>query len=174
MDAVQCIATKLDVRDYSPKEVPAKVKLEILNAARMAGTGMNRQHWRFILIHGKDMMGQLAKDSTTGNWVDKANFAVIVLTDPKYGFHKLDAGRAMQNMQLAAWNNGVISGIYTGLNEDALQRDFGIPKELSPSVVVSFGYPARKITGKKKNRLPLEEVAFIGKYGNRLEPETLH
>lgn len=174
MDTVQCIATKLDIRDYAQKDVPSKVKVEILNAARMAGTGMNKQHWRFILVQGKDRLDQLAKDSTSGSWVRGANFAVIVLTDPKYGFHKLDAGRAMQNMQLAAWSNGVISCIYTGINEESLRRDFEFPKELNPSVVVSFGYPSRRLTGRRKNRLPLEEVAFFGSFGKRLEPESLH
>jgi len=44
------IRTKLDVRNYSPKEVPWEDKLSILDAGRMAGSGMNSQHWRFILL----------------------------------------------------------------------------------------------------------------------------
>jgi nitroreductase len=49
-----------------------------------------------------------------------------------------------------------------------LRKDFGIPNELVPSVVVGFGYPRRKLTGRRKNRKPLAEVAFLEKYGNRL------
>ena len=174
MDAFECIATKLDVRDYSQRKVPAEVKLKVLEAGRLTGSGVNRQHWRFILVQDPDPIKQLARDSTSGSWVAGANFAVIVLTDPKYGFHKIDAGRALQDMQLAAWNYGVVSCIYTGVNEETLRKDFGIPKELSPSVVVGFGYPARKLTGKRKNRKPLSEIAYLDKYGNSLDMQSLH
>ena len=173
MDAFECVATKLDIREFGPKKVPADVKLKVLEAARMAGTGMNTQHWRFIVVEERDSLKRLAADSTTGAWVGKAAFAVIVLTDPKYGFHLIDAGRAVQNMEIAAWNDGVVSCIYTGFKEDALRKDFGIPNELRPSAVVGFGYPTRTLTGRKKNRKPLEEVAFLEQYGHRLEPQTL-
>jgi nitroreductase len=173
MDAFECVATKLDIREFSTKKVTADVKLKVLEAARMAGTGMNLQHWRFIVVQERDALKRLAADSPTGAWVGNAAFAVIVLTDPKYGFHLIDAGRAAQNMEIAAWNEGVVSCIYTGINEDALRRDFGIPNELRPSVVVGFGYPTRKLTGKKKNRRPLEEVAFLETYGHHLDRQRL-
>jgi len=168
MDAFECVATKLDVREFDRKSVPRDVKRRILEAARMAGTGMNTQHWRFILVQERESLKRLAADSTTGAWVGDADFAVIVLTNPKYGFHLIDAGRAVQNMEIAAWNDDVVSCLYTGVKEHSLRRDFGIPNELHPSVVVGFGYPRRKLTGRRKNRKPLEEVAFLEKYGNRL------
>ena len=168
MDAFECVATKLDVREFDRKSVPTDVKLRILEAARMAGTGMNTQHWRFILVQERDSLNRLAADSTSGTWVGNADFAVIVLTNPKYGYHLIDAGRAVQNMEIAAWNYGVVSCIYTGVKENALRKDFGIPNELHPGVVVGFGYPTRKLTGRRKNRKPLAEVAFLEKYGNRL------
>ena len=147
MDAFECIATKLEVREFSPQEVPSEIRSKILEAARLTGTGMNTQHWRFIMVEKKDNLKKLAEDSTSGSWVAGANFAVIVLTNPQYGFHLIDTGRVLQNMQLTAWNQGVGSGLFTGIREDKLRGDFAIPKELSPSVTIGFGYPARKVTG---------------------------
>ena len=165
MDAFECIATKLEVREFSPQEVPSEIRSKILEAARLTGTGMNTQHWRFIMVEKKDNLKKLAEDSTSGSWVAGANFAVIVLTNPQYGFHLIDTGRVLQNMQLTAWNQGVGSGLFTGLREDKLRGDFAIPKELSPSVTIGFGYPARKLTGKRKNRLPIRELVYYEKYG---------
>ncbi|MGD0688486.1 MAG: nitroreductase family protein [Candidatus Bathyarchaeia archaeon] len=173
MDAYECVATKLEVREFEPRNVPADVKLKVLEAARLTGSGMNNQHWRFILVQGRDNLKRLAEDSTTGGWVAQANFAVIVLTNPKFGFHMLDAGRAAQDMQIAAWNSGVGSCLFTGLNLETLRKDFGIPNDLSPSVVVGFGYPAKKLTGKRKNRKPLSELASLSNYDSRLEPGKL-
>ena len=173
MDAYECVATKLDIREFDSKNVPADVKLKVLEAARLTGSGINNQHWRFVLVQGRDRLKRLAEDSTTGSWVAQANFAVIVLTNPKFGFHMLDAGRAAQDMQLAAWDFGVGSGLFTGTNPEAMRKDFGIPKELNVSVIVGFGYPANKITGKRKNRKPLGDLAFLNSYDNRLEPSKL-
>jgi nitroreductase len=166
MDTFECLTTKLEVREFSAQLVQSEVRLEVLEAARLTGTGLNTQHWRFILVENKDNLKKLAHDSTSGSWVAGANFAIIVLTNPKYNFHLIDAGRVIQNMQLTAWNQGVGSGLFTGIKEAELRNDFGIPQDLSPTVVVGFGYPARKLGGKRKNRLPLNELIYYEKYGN--------
>jgi nitroreductase len=166
MDAFECIATKLEVREFSTQEVPSEIRSKILEAARLTGTGMNTQHWRFIMVEKKDNLKKLAEDSTSGSWVAGANFAVIVLTNPQYGFHLIDTGRVLQNMQLTAWNQGVGSGLFTGIREEKLRGDFAIPKDLSPSVIIGFGYPAKKLAGKRKNRLPIHELIYYEKYGN--------
>jgi nitroreductase len=165
MDAFECIATKLEVREFSTQDVPSEIRSKILEAARLTGTGMNTQHWRFIMVEKKDNLKKLAEDSTSGSWVASANFAIIVLTNPKYGFHAIDAGRVLQNMQLAAWNQGVGSGLFTGIREEKLRNNFQIPNELSPTVIVGFGYPVSNLTGKRKNRLPIHELVYYEKYG---------
>jgi nitroreductase len=106
----------------------------------------------------------LAEDSTSGKWVAGANFAIIILTNPEYNFHLIDAGRVLQNMQLAAWNQGVGSGLFTGIKEEKLRKDFGVPRELSPTVVVGFGYPARQLSGKRKKRMPIDKLVYYEKY----------
>jgi nitroreductase len=168
MDAYQCLTSRLDVREFDSKPVPTEVKSEVLEAARLSATGMNVQHWRFILIENPDNLRKLAEDSTTGKWVKSANFAVIVLTQPKYSFHMIDAGRAGENMQIAAWSFGVASCVFTGVSIEALRKDFKIPTDLAPSLIIGFGYPARRIVG-KKNRKPLREVAFLESFGQDLQ-----
>jgi len=88
------------------------------------------------------------------------------LTNSEYNFHLIDAGRVAQKMQLAAWNHKVGSGLFTGIREEKFRSDFEIPDELSPTIVVGFGYPASKLTGKRKNRLPLEKLVYYEKYGS--------
>jgi nitroreductase len=167
MDTYDCIRTKLDIAEFASRPVPDDVKIKILEAARLTGSGVNRQHWRFILVQNPDRLKRLADDSSTGSWVEGANFAVIVLTDPSLGFHLLDAGRVIQDMELAAWNFGVVSRPFTGMKADDLRRDFAIPPELKPSVVVGFGYPSRRIIG-RKSRESLDKLAFLDSYGRPL------
>ena len=168
MDTFDAIATKIESREYSQKPVPADVKRKVLEAARLTASGMNYQEWKLILVQEPSRIKKLAEDSTTGQWVASANFAVMVLMEPKYNFNMLDAGRVVQDMQLAAWNYGVSSRIFTGFNKEMMQKDFGLPPGLVLTVVVGFGYPVKKIKG-KKNRLPLSEVAFEDRYGQKLK-----
>ncbi len=71
MDAYDAIRTKLDVREFSPKDVSAEMKLKVLEAARLTQSGSNTQHWRFILVQDRKDLGTLAKDSRSGKWVEQ-------------------------------------------------------------------------------------------------------
>jgi nitroreductase len=164
LDTYEAISTKLDIREFAPRHVDDKVKTSILEAARLTGSSMNSQHWRFILVQDPENLVILARDSTTGSWVKGADFAVIVNINLKIPGSIMDAGRVTQDMQLAAWNQGVASGVFTGMKKPELRKDFGIPDELEPAGVVGFGYPKKKLLG-RKNRKPLSEVAFLEKYG---------
>ncbi len=82
MDAFECIGTKLEVREFSIQDVPLEIRSKILEAARLTGTGMNTQHWRFILVEKKDNLKKLAEDSTSGSWVARANFASNSINKP--------------------------------------------------------------------------------------------
>src|SRR5213594_3573211 len=165
MDTFESIRTKLDIREFSSGDVSQEIKLKVLEAARLTGTGLNTQHWRFIVAEDKENIKKLADDSTSGGWVVNCNFAIIVLTNPKYNFHMIDAGRVLQNIQLVAWNLGVASGVFTGIKEEKLRHDFGIPQELNITLIIGFGYPARKLAG-KKDRMPIGELVYYNKYGN--------
>ena len=167
MDAFEAISTKLDVREFTTKKVPGDTKRKILEAARLTASAMNTQHWRFILIQDRPNLKRLAADSMTGKWVEGADFAIIILTDPKVPGSSIDAGRVVQDMELAAWNFGVVSRLYTGFRPDELRRDFGVPSELEISAALGFGYPKGKILG-KKNRKQIEELVFAERYGNHL------
>ena len=49
-DTYDAISTKLDVREFAPGRVADGNKARILEAARLTGSSMNSQHWRFILV----------------------------------------------------------------------------------------------------------------------------
>lgn len=168
MDTYEAIRTKLDIREFESKRVDDEAKAKILEAARLTASSMNSQHWRFILVQDPENIVALSQDSTTGAWVRGADFAVIVIIDPKIPGSTIDAGRATQDMQLAAWELGVASGVYTGFRAQDIRTDFGIPEGLAPSIVVGFGYPKKKTTG-RKNRKPLSEIAFQERFGAPLK-----
>jgi nitroreductase len=170
MDVFDAVRTRLEIREYTDEPVPEADKRAILDAARLSPSGRNLQHWRFILVTDPEALSTMAEVSTTGQWIDGAAFAVIVLTDPSYEFDELDAGRAITHMQLVAWERDVGSCIYTGFNADAMHAFFDIPTNYAVTAVVGFGYPDREVRGRKRRR-PLEEIAFDGRFDQPYDRE---
>jgi nitroreductase len=173
LETFDAIASVLDVREYADRPVSKEVKFRVLEAGRLTGSGSNRQHWRFLLLQKKEDLKKLAQDSKWGKWVEGSNFAIVILTDPKLPYHMIDAGRSVQDMKLAAWDMGVASGVFTSIDEKKLRSDFGIPQSMDPTITVGFGYPKRKITGKRKQRNALSEVSYIDRYDNKFDMAKL-
>ena len=167
MEITEAVQTRIDVREYSDKQIEGEIKREILNAARVASSGRNTQHWRFLLLEEKNHLTELAERSSSGNWIGDAIFAVAVLTKPKFDFHKIDAGKAVTNMQLVAWENGIGSCMFT-TDDQPVYELLDIPEELDLTATVGFGYPPREIKG-IKDRHPLDEIAYSETFGTKLD-----
>ncbi|MDY6819357.1 MAG: nitroreductase family protein [Halobacteriales archaeon] len=165
MDVTDVIEHRIEVREYADEPVDTSIKRAVLNAGRLAPSGKNHQHWRFILIDTPDRIQRLADISTSGQWVEDAAFAVVVLTDPTYPYNGIDAGRAITHMQFQAWTDGVGSCIYTGYDETEMRTFLEAPEAYDVTAVIGFGYPPGEIKGVKRRR-PLSDIAFRERFGN--------
>jgi nitroreductase len=171
MEVTRALETRIEVRRYAENPVAEETKRAILEAARGAPSGKNRQHWRFVLVEAQDDLDHLAALSTTGGWIDGADFAVVVLTNPAYEYHEIDAGRAITHMQLAAWDRHVGSCIYTGFDEAGMRDFLEVPADLAVTAVVGFGQPKFEIDALEgqKDRASLSALVHQGRCGTPLE-----
>jgi nitroreductase len=53
MDLIEAIRSRRSIRGYKPELVPDEVVREILDVARWAPSGVNKQSWEFIVLSGK-------------------------------------------------------------------------------------------------------------------------
>jgi nitroreductase len=74
--------------------------------------------------------------------VPSAPLVVAVVLKPGGG--AFDAGRAAQNMMLAAWAEGVTSCPVAMHNQECAAKALGLPEGHSLPIVLSFGYPETK------------------------------
>lgn len=165
MDLTETVARRLEVREYADEPVPDDAVRAVAEAARLAPSSKNRQHWHFLVVDG-DALGDLASMSTTGKWVADAAFAVVVLTGD-YPSHGVDVGRAVSHMQFEAWDRDVGSCIYTGVDPSALRERFDVPTDLLVGAVVGFGYPEGSGRGRKR-RKPRDDVVSKNRFGDPL------
>jgi nitroreductase len=155
VDTYLAIASKRDERRYADRPVPDDVERRILDAGRVSGNSQNRQEWEFVVVSDREA---LAETVYAPHNVRTA--ALVVAIVAKRAF---DAGRAAQNMMLAAWNDGVVSCPNGVRDAEAAERIVGA----KPAIVLSFGYPQRPRDpesrgadewSRRANRRPLDEL----------------
>jgi nitroreductase len=167
MDAYEAVVTRIEVRQFAPKVVPRDVQLKVLNAARMAPSAWNKQLWHFVIVDNKKQLADLAAVSETGGYIKDAPFAVATLIDKSYPQYSIDSIRCVQGMMIAAWGLGLGSCYVGSIDRDKAKQILKAPAELHLVTITPFGYPAKDLKG-KKNRKPLDEVASLNWYGNKI------
>jgi nitroreductase len=165
MDAFEDIRTILAVRSYQDKPVPEEVVRRIVEAARLTASSINLQPWHFIVVEEKDTLRQLGRLAKTGPYITEAALAVVVAIEKNSRFGVSDASRAIQDMMLTAWDDGVGSNWVGFGGLDAVGRLLDIPAGMEVLAIIPFGYPAEAIGRGIKKRKPLNEVVSRERYG---------
>lgn len=156
------------IREYADRAIPEEVTRRIVEAARLTASASNVQPWHFVLVRERDGLRKLGSLVRTGPYTAHAAAAVIVAYEKDKGDVGLsDASRAIQSMMLSAWGDGVASN-WTGFRRlDNVRQEFGLPEVYEVLAVVPFGYPKRKVIGRKR-RKPIGEVVSAERFGTPL------
>jgi len=166
MDTFLAIASRRDERRYEAEPLPAHLAARILDAGRLAGSASNRQPWQFVVPETQERVEALSRSVYVPDNVLGAGLVVgVALTGKRNA--SFDAGRAAQNMLLAAWNAG-ISSCPNGLADpDAAHAALGLGEDETLVIVLTFGIPGRSRDpsarsadewSARANRRPLDEV----------------
>ena len=154
MDAYLAIASRREIRSYSDRPVSEEIQRRILDAGRVSGSSQNRQGWRFLWVTDRGVLERLAETVYVPSNLRGCAFAVAVAVSGK-GPTSFDAGRAAQNMMLAAWSEGVGSCPNGMPDRSAAGEVLGLAEGEEPAIVLTFGYPARP--GRDRESRPAEQ-----------------
>ena len=122
MDTFHAIVSRREVRDYDGRPLAEDAVRRILEAGRLAGSSRNRQQRRFVVLSDHEAVA--AAVFNPGN-VRGAALVVAIVVSGK-GPLALDAGRAAQNMLLAAHNEGIGSCPNGIADADAMAAAVGV------------------------------------------------
>jgi nitroreductase len=166
VDTLLAIASRRDQRRYRPDALPEDVVTRILDAGRLAGSASNRQPWTFVLPGSRERIEALAGTVFAPENVRGAGLVVAVVVKGK-GPVSFDAGRAAQNMLLAAWNEGIASCPNGFTDRDAAHAVLELGEDESPVITLTFGFPERRRDPESRtvaewsaraNRRPLDDA----------------
>lgn len=165
VDAFLAIASRRDERRYLSEPLPEATVTRILDAGRLSGSSKNRQPWTFVLPSSRRRVDALADVVWVPENVRSAGLVVAIVVPGGSG--AFDAGRAAQNMLLAAWNDGVASCPNGVRDAEGARAALSLQGEEEVVIVLSFGRPGKARDPESRdaaewsaraNRRPLADV----------------
>ena len=171
MDVFEAVRTRLTVREFKPDPVPDDVVQKMLRAVQWAPSSRNRQPWHLVVVRDKDMLRKIGSIASSGRFVADAPMAIAVAME-NADRPDLDTGRAVQQMELVAWEEGLgtcFVGLRLAEQNRQIKELLGIPEGFDLVTVLPFGYRLVEGQGRQgmKNRKSMDDIVHWEQYGER-------
>lgn len=162
---MELLKTRRTYRRFAQKEISGEILDEILEAARLASSAANKQPLSYIVVRNpKDVAevfsytkwaGYLPPEDGQPKEDERPVMFIAVVENLDINKNcDTDAGLAISNMTLAAWNRGVGSCMIGACNREELSKLFGLTENQALHTVVAFGYPTHEshVTDMEENQ----------------------
>lgn len=164
MDLFEAIEKRRSVRRFRSDPVPRTDLERIVDAARLAPSGSNRQMWRFVVLDDAADIGWFSSYERM-SWVAQAPALILVTLNPETKWWKEDGSAAIENMMLAATALGYGSCWVEGQilpYEQQIKERFGIPQDWRVLAAIPIGKAVS--WPEAKNKKSLSEVMSFGRF----------
>lgn len=169
MNVYEAIKTRRSVRAYQDKPVPAEVLTRLLNAARLAPSGSNRQPWKFVVVTNPQTRKQLAVAAKNQGFVAQAPVVIVAVGLEPDRFMScdipadpVDVAIAIDHITLAAVEEGLGTCWIGAFYQDKVREILQVPSSLKVIELLTLGYPAD--SPRPKTRKALEEIVCHEKF----------
>ncbi len=169
MNVHEAIKNRRSVRAYEDKPVPEETLNRILEAARLAPSGNNRQPWKFVVVTDPATRKKLSSAANNQQFVGEAPvvIAAVGLKPDKVmscGIpgDPVDVAIAVDHITLAAVEQGLGTCWIGAFDQDKTCEILGIPSSYKIIALLPLGYPADK--PKTKIRNPLDEIVCYNSF----------
>ena len=168
MSVYQTVISRRTVRDYTDEPVPEELVRRLLQAGRMAPSSSDSQPWHFVVVREPDTIARLGEIATQGSFLAGAPvvIAVCVVGDAPRGH--LDAGRAIQQMEIVAWSEGLgacFVGVRQAEQQVAVKELLGIPDDVELVSLLPFGYRQEGFKRRGVRRKDMSTIAHRERFG---------
>jgi nitroreductase len=169
VELFEAIYQRRSIRTFTDQPIEGDVLDELLEVARWAPNGGNRNAWRFIVVTSP-MQKQLLLRFAPGIGDTPAAIVVICMEHRQERVKEVsrlwsmaDAAIAAQNMALAAHARGLGSCIVVSFAGAAVGTLLNLPKQIVPYIILTLGHAAE--SPEPPPRRAIEEIAFVDEYG---------
>ena len=168
LEVFEAIKRRRSIRKYEETVVEKEKLLNVLEAARLAPSAMNRQPYAFVVIKEKETVQKLSS-ACNQEWI--APIIIVVCAFPKKAwirddgeeYWKADAAIAMNNISLQACTEGLGTCWIAAFKEERIKTILGITPEAKVLAMTPLGYPAEK-KGPVTKRKNIDELVHYEKW----------
>lgn len=162
---IEAILQRRSIRKFdNEKDISDKLVDILLEAGRLAPSGLNNQPWRFAIVRRQDLKDQMAQLTHYHGIIRSAPVLIIVLLDTESIYHREKdiqaVGACLQNLLLAAHSQN-LGAVWLGeilKNGLKVVEILQLSKRYELMAVVALGYPASDYRPKPSSRKPLDEL----------------
>jgi len=167
MEFYEVVRTRRSIRSYKADPVPQLSLDRVLEAARIAPSGHNRQLWKFYVVKDDEKRQKVAEACGGQTWVAQAP-VVIVAVGWKIPFNRggymgemsfmMDVSIAFTHLVLAARAEGLGTCWIGDFDNGKVKEALGLPEDQHVVAVTPLGYPDKQgFTANTKRKL-IEEI----------------
>jgi nitroreductase len=174
LDFYEVIETRRSVRSFKKDPVPEKALARVLEAARIAPSGSNRQPWKFILIMDKTLKERMGLACDDQEFIADAPMIVVacgqrllINTGGYMGDMSmlLDVAIAFTHLVLAARSEGLGTCWIGAFNNNEIKKLLKVPDGYEVVAVTPLGYPSDAgAFAKSRSRKNREEIVSINEF----------
>lgn len=151
----ETIVARRTIRRFRPEPVPKEVLERLVDAGRTAPSAANMQPLEFVVVDADGPRAEIfpclkwaayiapAGDPRPGE-EPAAYIVTLVNCDIREKMFEFDVGAAVENMILAALEEGVGSCWMLSIDRDRLRTLLGVPERYRIDNVLALGYPAEE------------------------------
>jgi nitroreductase len=167
MDVYECLRSRRTVREFKPDPVSDESLGKILSAARWAPSSRNQQPWRLVVVRDRETLARIGETAQTGSFIGMAPLAIALVME-NADQPGMDGGRALQQMEIMAWAEGMGTCFVTLTDDERRQvmEILNIPESMDLVTVLPFGYRADSFRGRGAPRIPMSDMVHVEKFGN--------
>jgi len=164
-ETLETIWKRRSIRKYKSDPIPEADLNLILEAARRAPTGGNRQKWNIIVITDPEMRKKTAEASRHQMWIAEAPVILCIVTHPGEG--TVNGTIVLDHAILAATSLGY-GTCWVGVHDSASVKEIlGIPADYGVICLTPVGKPAEEPAARP--RKPAAELFMKDKFGSSLD-----
>jgi nitroreductase len=174
MDFYEVINTRRSVRSYKKDPIPDDVIKRVLNSARIAPSGSNRQPWKFIIIKDEERKKKMVELCEGQRFIAEAPI-LIVACGRNIHYNRggwmgdysmiVDVAIAVDHLTLAARAEGLGTCWIGSFDNEGIKKFLEIPDDVNVVALTPIGYPKDPSVFKEtKNRKRLEEIICYEKW----------
>ena len=152
-ETLETLWKRRSIRKYAFEPIPEQNLNLILEAARRAPTGGNRQKWHMIVITDPDLRKKTAAACSNQMWMAEAPVILCLVTLPGEG--SVNGTIVLDHAILAATSLGYGTCWVGAYDEAKVKEVLGIPEDYGIGCLTPVGLPAEQ-PGERSRKSPSE------------------